>query len=114
MNRGAPNWLQRRRDAAARDKGEADGLTASRMNWIAIGISVQIFIGSLITGLQKSLVDTTIGNAAQISVVSDADDRLIEKYEPIAAAALRRLFCGYIPSPVRSHPCAALPAPPCR
>ncbi len=57
---------------------------------IAIGISVQIFIGSLITGLQKSLVDTTIGNAAQISVVSDADDRLIEKYEPIAAAALRR------------------------
>lgn len=57
---------------------------------IAIGISVQIFIGSLITDLQKSLVDTTIGNAAQISVVSDADDRLIEKYEPIAAAALRR------------------------
>lgn len=29
---------------------------------IAIGVSVQIFIGSLIQGLQKSLVDTTIGN----------------------------------------------------
>ena len=57
---------------------------------IAIGISVQIFIGSLITGLQKSLVDTTIGNAAQISIVSDADDRLIEKYEPVADAARRR------------------------
>jgi len=57
---------------------------------IAIGISVQIFIGSLISGLQKSLVDTTIGNAAQISIVSDADNRLIEKYEPIADAARRR------------------------
>jgi len=48
---------------------------------IAIGISVQIFIGSLISGLQKSLVDTTIGNAARSRIVSDADNRLIEKYE---------------------------------
>ena len=34
---------------------------------IAIGVSVQIFIGSLIQGLQKSLVDTTIGNQPQVS-----------------------------------------------
>lgn len=56
---------------------------------IAIGISVQIFIGSLISGLQKSLVDTTIGNASQISLVSDADDRLIRDYEDLARAAQR-------------------------
>lgn len=38
---------------------------------IAIGVSVQIFIGSLIQGLQKSLVDSTIGNSSQITVTSD-------------------------------------------
>lgn len=35
---------------------------------IVIGVSVQIFIGSLITGLQASLVDTTIGNSSQITI----------------------------------------------
>jgi lipoprotein-releasing system permease protein len=57
---------------------------------IAIGISVQIFIGSLITGLQKSLVETTIGNSAQVSIVSNADDRLISQYEALATAAIRQ------------------------
>ncbi len=37
---------------------------------IAIGVSVQIFIGSLIQGLQKDLVDKTIGNSSQITVYS--------------------------------------------
>jgi len=50
---------------------------------IAIGISVQFFIGSLITGLQNSLINTTIGNAAHISVVSDADNRLIENFDKL-------------------------------
>lgn len=36
---------------------------------IAVGISVQIFIGSLIQGLQISLVDATIGKASHISVL---------------------------------------------
>ncbi len=35
---------------------------------IAIGVSVQVFIGSLISGLQKSLVDKTIGNSSQITI----------------------------------------------
>jgi len=35
---------------------------------IAVGVSVQIFIGSLIGGLQKDLVNTTIGNASQITI----------------------------------------------
>lgn len=35
---------------------------------IAVGVSVQVFIGSLISGLQKSLVDKTIGYKSQITV----------------------------------------------
>lgn len=48
---------------------------------IAIGVSVQIFIGSLIQGLQIDLVDTTIGSQPQITVSSKNDDRKIEDYE---------------------------------
>ncbi|MBU3114373.1 ABC transporter permease [Clostridium lacusfryxellense] len=48
---------------------------------IAIGVSVQIFIGSLIQGLQKSLIDKTIGNSSQITIRSTKDDKTIENYE---------------------------------
>lgn len=50
---------------------------------IAVGVSVQIFIGSLIQGLQKTLVDKTIGNAAQINIQSDEQDNTIENYNDI-------------------------------
>lgn len=53
---------------------------------IAIGVSVQIFIGSLIDGLQVSLVDKTIGNSSQVTIVPldkgnyfHADDKFLEK-----------------------------------
>ena len=48
---------------------------------IAIGVSVQVFIGSLITGLQKSLINKTIGNSSQITLVSNKDDKTIEDWE---------------------------------
>lgn len=48
---------------------------------IAIGVSVQIFIGSLIQGLQKSLVEKTIGNSPQITIVSTAEDKKIYDYD---------------------------------
>ena len=48
---------------------------------IAVGVSVQIFIGSLIGGLQKDLVDTTIGNSSQITIFSE--NNAIEDYEGI-------------------------------
>lgn len=48
---------------------------------IAIGVSVQIFIGSLIQGLQKSLVDKTIGNSSQITVSSNTDNKEIMNYK---------------------------------
>ena len=40
---------------------------------IAVGVSVQIFLGSLITSLQVSLVDKTIGNSAHITIQSEDD-----------------------------------------
>ena len=44
---------------------------------IAIGVSVQIFIGSLIEGLQISLLDSTIGKSAHITVSA------LEKNDPV-------------------------------
>lgn len=46
---------------------------------IAIGVSVQIFIGSLIDGLQKSLVDKTIGSASHITVVPKGLDNYFDR-----------------------------------
>lgn len=40
---------------------------------ITIGVAVQVFIGSLIDGLQVSLVDRTIGSSSQMTI-SDADN----------------------------------------
>ncbi len=37
---------------------------------IAVGVGVLIFVGSLLNGLREDLIDTTIGNAAHISVQS--------------------------------------------
>lgn len=48
---------------------------------IAIGVSVQVFIGTLITGLQKGLIDKTINNSPQITVSSTKDEKTIENWE---------------------------------
>lgn len=48
---------------------------------IAIGVSVQVFIGTLIQGLQKSLVDKTIGSSPQITVTSEDNDGSIDRWE---------------------------------
>ncbi len=40
---------------------------------IAVGVSVQIFLSSLITSLQDSLVEDTIGNSAHITIQSEDD-----------------------------------------
>ncbi len=50
---------------------------------IAIGVSVQIFIGSLIQGLQADLVDTTIGSQSHVTVTSAGDDGLIDAYPEV-------------------------------
>ena len=48
---------------------------------IAIGVSVQIFIGLLIQGLQTSLINKTIGNSPQITITSNSDDKRIKDWE---------------------------------
>jgi len=48
---------------------------------IAIAISIQIFVGLLISSLQKSLVDRTIGNSPQITVASSTDIITIRDWE---------------------------------
>ncbi len=50
---------------------------------IAIGISVQVFIGSLIAGLQNSLVETTIGSSSQITFMAKDHENRISDYPTI-------------------------------
>ena len=41
---------------------------------IVIGVAVQVFVGSLIEGLQQSLVDGTIGSSPHITIVNSQDN----------------------------------------
>jgi lipoprotein-releasing system permease protein len=50
---------------------------------ISVGVSVQVFIGSLIAGLQQDLVNTTIGNSSQITIESLDDSQYISEYKDI-------------------------------
>jgi lipoprotein-releasing system permease protein len=44
---------------------------------IAVGIGVQVFLGSLITSLQSSLVNETIGNSPQLVVTAGTDGEAV-------------------------------------
>lgn len=57
------------------------GQTLLILAGIAIGISVQVFIGLLIQGLQTSLVDSTIGNSSQITVESRENNGEIRDWQ---------------------------------
>jgi len=50
---------------------------------IAIGISVQIFIGSLIQGLQAGLVDATIGRSSHVTVQAVSRNDLVEDFASV-------------------------------
>ncbi|MBC7960432.1 MAG: ABC transporter permease [Vallitaleaceae bacterium] len=52
---------------------------------IAIGVSVQIFIGLLIQGLQAGLIDKTIGGSPQITVQATKEEKVIEDYASLLA-----------------------------
>ncbi len=44
---------------------------------IALGIGTQVFVGSLITSLQASLLDTTVGRSAHVTLTAEGEgDRL--------------------------------------
>lgn len=51
---------------------------------IAVGVSVQVFIGALISGLQQSLVNTTIGSRSQITI--SLDDEYIADYQNLTTS----------------------------
>lgn len=52
---------------------------------IAVGVSVQVFIGALIAGLQDSLVNTTIGSRSQITLTKT--DEFIFDYTELLSLA---------------------------
>jgi lipoprotein-releasing system permease protein len=68
---------------AVRFLKSSKGQTALIAFGIAIGVSVQIFIGSLIQGLQQSLINKTIGNSPQITISSNTEDKFIDNYSEI-------------------------------
>ncbi len=51
---------------------------------IAVGVSVQVFIGTLITSLQTGLLDTTIGNSPHITVSAKESTGRISNYAALA------------------------------
>ena len=55
---------------------------------IAVGIAVQIFVGTLITSLQANLLDTTIGNASHITL-QNIDDKKPLVLTPAVLRVLR-------------------------
>ena len=47
---------------------------------IAVAVSIQLFVGLLINSLQRNLVDSTIGNSPQITIVSATDTGTIRDW----------------------------------
>jgi len=71
---------------AARFLKSGKGQTILIILGIAVGVSVQMFIGLLIQGLQKNLLDTTIGSTSQITITSKNDDKLIDDWRKAVSA----------------------------
>ncbi|HAX02952.1 MAG: hypothetical protein A2Y45_05925 [Tenericutes bacterium GWC2_34_14] len=70
---------------------------------ISVGVSVQVFIGSLISGLQNSLVDTTIGSSSHLSV-SAIDEGIISNYDDVEANILSQSDLFSVTTPVFDLP----------
>lgn len=81
---------------------------------IAIAISIQIFVGLLINSLQRTLVDRTIGNSPQITILSATDIntvrdwevlvREIEKFDQVKAVAVSATANAFIRDEDRDVP----------
>ena len=76
---------------------------------ISVGVAVQVFIGSLIQGLQASLVNTTIGSSSQITVRSESDDKTIRDWKravyeiKLAGPDVLSMFHRPSPAPLSSN-----------
>jgi lipoprotein-releasing system permease protein len=51
---------------------------------IAVGIGTQVFVGSLITSLQASLLDTTVGSSAHVTLTAEAEGRQLAISDALA------------------------------
>jgi lipoprotein-releasing system permease protein len=67
---------------------------------ISIGVSVQIFIGSLIQGLQKDLVEKTVGSSPHITILPEKNTNGISNYEERIDNALKIEGVKYVASSV--------------
>lgn len=68
---------------ANRFLASSKGQTSLIVIGIMIGVAVQVFIGSLIDGLQTSLVDRTIGSSAQITLVDEGNENYFSENEDL-------------------------------
>lgn len=75
---------------ALRFLGSSKGQTLLIVLGIAIGVAVQVFIGSLIQGLQNSLIDKTIGRSSHITITSENEDRKIKRWEDVKKQILKK------------------------
>ena len=67
---------------------------------IAIGVSVQIFIGSLIQGLQKSLVEKTVGSSPHVTILPEKNINGISDYDEKVEEALKVSGVKYVSTSV--------------
>jgi lipoprotein-releasing system permease protein len=72
---------------AARFLGANKGQTALIVFGIAMGLAVQVFVGVLITSLQSTLIDRTIGNSSQVTIVPSGDNLTLDNWEPMVEKA---------------------------
>lgn len=74
---------------AARFLRSSPGQSAMIVLGISVGIATQIFVGSIIVGLQADLLDTTIGSAAHVTIKAPKESdpvRLTDKMENLFAS----------------------------
>ena len=68
---------------ATRFLKSSKGQTLLILIGITIGVAVQIFIGSLIDGLQNSLVERTIGSSSHVTISNQSNENYFSDYEDL-------------------------------
>ena len=63
------------------------GQTALIITGIAVGVAVQVFVGVLITSLQGTLIDRTIGGSSQVTIVPAGDGATIADWQGLVDTA---------------------------
>ena len=91
-------------DIALRFLKSGKGQTLLIILGISVGVAVQLFIGSLIQGLQISLINTTIGSSPQITISPTNTDKTITDWQ-------RALYEAKISSPEIINVSAAADGP---